>query len=63
LKHSVVAVDFVVVFVVAVWCKFTCGYAADAAYMDNHSYDILQLTAWIPMMNATKENGCMQVSD
>jgi len=34
---------------------------ADTAYLDNRSYDILQLTAWIPMMDATMETGCMQV--
>ena len=41
----------------------TCGCAVDTAYMDNRVYDILQLTAWIPMMNATVETGCLQVSN
>jgi len=34
---------------------------ADTAYMDNRAYGIHQLTAWIPLMNATTETGCLQV--
>ena len=30
--------------------------------MDNRSYAILQVTGWIPLLNATAENGCMEVT-
>jgi len=35
---------------------------ADTAYLDNRSYGVHQLAAWIPLMDATKERGCMEVS-
>ena len=33
----------------------------DAAYMSKECWEDLQLTAWIPLIDATVENGCMQV--
>ncbi|XP_076463481.1 phytanoyl-CoA dioxygenase domain-containing protein 1-like [Babylonia areolata] len=33
----------------------------DAGYMDNRSYEVLQVTGWIPLLDATRENGCMEV--
>jgi len=48
--------------VISLWQKLIWTDAiTDTAYLDNRSYDVLQLTAWIPMMNATTETGCMQV--
>ena len=34
---------------------------SDSAYMSNESYDHMIATAWIPFLDATPENGCMQV--
>ena len=31
--------------------------------MDNDSYKLLIPTAWIPLVNANKENGCMEVGE
>jgi len=33
----------------------------DAAYLDSIADNVLQLTAWIPFINASVKNGCMQV--
>ncbi|XP_041369338.1 uncharacterized protein LOC121383399 isoform X2 [Gigantopelta aegis] len=33
----------------------------DSAYMSNESYDHLIPTAWIPLLDATEQNGCMQM--
>lgn len=33
----------------------------DSAYFSNESYDHMIPTAWIPFLDATTENGCMQV--
>ncbi|CAD5121217.1 DgyrCDS9751 [Dimorphilus gyrociliatus] len=33
----------------------------DSAYLDENSYDVLQVTAWIPLIDANETNGCMQV--
>ena len=33
----------------------------DAAYLDNSAYKTYTLTAWIPLLDATEENGCLQV--
>jgi len=38
---------------------FVCN-TADAAYMDNNAYKVFQLTAWIPVMDADAETGCLQ---
>ncbi|KAL8619571.1 hypothetical protein ACOMHN_019627 [Nucella lapillus] len=29
--------------------------------MDSRAYEVLQLTGWIPFLDATRENGCMEV--
>ncbi|CAD5114326.1 DgyrCDS3464 [Dimorphilus gyrociliatus] len=39
----------------------TVPWHQDSAFLDNDSYKVLQLTAWIPFLDATEENGCMQV--
>ncbi|KAH9505053.1 hypothetical protein Btru_061527 [Bulinus truncatus] len=39
----------------------TVPWHQDSAYLDNDSYSVLQATAWIPMLDATEENGCMEV--
>ena len=31
--------------------------------MDNDSYKLLIPTAWIPLVDANKENGCMEVGE
>ncbi|RUS84473.1 hypothetical protein EGW08_007769 [Elysia chlorotica] len=33
----------------------------DAGYTDNELYGLLVPTAWIPLLDATKENGCLEV--
>ena len=33
----------------------------DNAYLHPESWKVLQVTAWIPMLDATPHNGCMQV--
>ena len=33
----------------------------DAGYLGNDAYSVLQATAWIPLLDATEQNGCMQV--
>jgi len=38
-------------------------YLLDNAYLHPCALETMQLTAWIPLINATKENGCMQVDD
>ncbi|XP_046567729.1 probable alpha-ketoglutarate-dependent hypophosphite dioxygenase isoform X2 [Haliotis rubra] len=40
----------------------TVPWHQDCAYLDNESYEVLQPTAWIPLLDATEENGCMQVA-
>lgn len=39
----------------------TVPYHQDCAYLDPSSCGTLQLTAWVPLVPATTENGCMQV--
>ncbi|BFZ07347.1 hypothetical protein BsWGS_10386 [Bradybaena similaris] len=39
----------------------TVPWHQDSAYFDNESYKVLIATAWIPLLNATKKNGCMEV--
>jgi len=45
---------------IGIMSYFICN-IPDAAYMDNNAYKVMQLTAWIPVMNADKETGCLQV--
>lgn len=33
----------------------------DVAYLDNDSYKVFQLTAWIPLLDSNANNGCMQM--
>ncbi|PVD25798.1 hypothetical protein C0Q70_13458 [Pomacea canaliculata] len=40
----------------------TVPWHQDSAYLDNRSYEVLQVTAWIPLLDATRENGCMEVA-
>ncbi|XP_076463677.1 phytanoyl-CoA dioxygenase domain-containing protein 1-like [Babylonia areolata] len=40
----------------------TVPWHQDCAYLDTRSYDVLQPTAWIPLLDANKENGCMEVA-
>ncbi|ESO90037.1 hypothetical protein LOTGIDRAFT_233877 [Lottia gigantea] len=39
----------------------TVPWHQDVGYLDNSSYKVMQATAWIPFLDATPENGCMQV--
>eukprot|EP00730_Choanoeca_flexa_P018131 TRINITY_DN8800_c0_g1_i6.p2 TRINITY_DN8800_c0_g1~~TRINITY_DN8800_c0_g1_i6.p2 ORF type:complete len:402 (+),score=73.78 TRINITY_DN8800_c0_g1_i6:1297-2502(+) len=39
----------------------TVPWHQDIGYLDEDCWSTLQLTAWIPMLDATYENGCMQV--
>jgi len=39
----------------------TVPWHQDTAYLHSECWDVLQCTAWIPFVNATKQNGCMQV--
>ncbi|XP_059145123.1 phytanoyl-CoA dioxygenase domain-containing protein 1-like isoform X2 [Physella acuta] len=39
----------------------TVPWHQDSAYLDNESYGVLQATAWIPLLDATEKNGCMEV--
>ncbi len=40
-----------------------CTYQlTDVGYLDNDSYKVMQPAAWIPMLDATKQTGCMQVN-
>merc|ERR1712110_1348440 len=39
----------------------TVPWHQDSAYLDNESYSVLQPAAWIPLLDAKKENGCMEV--
>ena len=38
-----------------------CPRMQDNAYLHPESWRVLQVTAWIPMLDATPHNGCMQV--
>ncbi|XP_064606094.1 phytanoyl-CoA dioxygenase domain-containing protein 1-like [Liolophura sinensis] len=38
----------------------TVPWHQDAAYMDNESYSQFVLSAWIPFLDATEENGCLK---
>ncbi|KAK7103955.1 phytanoyl-CoA dioxygenase domain-containing protein 1 homolog [Littorina saxatilis] len=40
----------------------TVPWHQDSAYLDNRSYEVLQVTAWIPLLDAKRENGCMEVA-
>ncbi|KAL4452431.1 hypothetical protein ABPG75_008093 [Micractinium tetrahymenae] len=39
----------------------TVPWHQDTAYLGRECWDVLQVTAWIPLVNATRRNGCMQV--
>ena len=39
----------------------TVPWHQDNAYLDEESWDVLQLTAWIPLVDTNATNGCMQV--
>lgn len=39
----------------------TVPWHQDAGYLEKGSWDKLQLTAWVPLVDATLHNGCMQV--
>ena len=50
-------------------CSFRCNQNAhrpyvlvDCAYLDTKCYDVHQATAWLPLLDATEQNGCMEVS-
>ena len=33
----------------------------DASYFENESYNVLQITGWIPLLDSNKENGGLEV--
>ncbi|RUS88917.1 hypothetical protein EGW08_003356 [Elysia chlorotica] len=39
----------------------TVPWHQDSAYLDNDSYKVLQLGAWVPLLDANEQNGCMEV--
>ncbi|KAL4450112.1 hypothetical protein ABPG77_010781 [Micractinium sp. CCAP 211/92] len=39
----------------------TVPWHQDTAYLDRDCWQVLQVTAWIPLINATRRNGCLQV--
>ena len=39
----------------------TVPWHQDVGYLDNNSYKVLQPTAWIPLLDANEQNGCMEV--
>ena len=39
----------------------TVPWHQDVAYLSPECWSTMQLTAWIPLLNATEHNGCMQV--
>lgn len=41
----------------------TVPWHQDCAYLSPEGHDALQVTAWIPLVPAREENGCMQVLD
>ena len=42
-------------------CTSVCACPPDAAYLSPDGWPVLQLTAWVPLVSATRLNGCMQV--
>ncbi|KAK7484969.1 hypothetical protein BaRGS_00023747 [Batillaria attramentaria] len=40
----------------------TVPWHQDCAYLDNRSYEVLQPTSWIPLLDANEKNGCMEVA-
>ena len=34
----------------------------DSGYLNNDAYKVHQATAWIPLLDTTATNGCMQVT-
>ncbi|XP_071079579.1 phytanoyl-CoA dioxygenase domain-containing protein 1-like [Haliotis cracherodii] len=39
----------------------TVPWHQDSGYLDNESYKVLQPTAWVPLLDANAQNGCMEV--
>ena len=39
----------------------TVPWHQDVGYLDNNSYKVLQPTAWIPLLDANEQNGCMEL--
>ncbi|XP_013396291.1 uncharacterized protein LOC106163289 [Lingula anatina] len=39
----------------------TVPWHQDVGYLDNNSYEVLQPTAWIPLLDSNENNGCMQL--
>ena len=39
----------------------TVPWHQDTAYLDEECWDTLQVTAWVPLVDANATNGCMQV--
>ncbi|KAL3873369.1 hypothetical protein ACJMK2_036498 [Sinanodonta woodiana] len=40
----------------------TVPWHQDVGYLDNNSYKVLQPTAWIPLLNSSEINGCLQLA-
>ena len=40
---------------------YICTFFVDSAYLSSAACEVLQPTAWIPLIDANKINGCMQV--
>ncbi|XP_064601734.1 uncharacterized protein LOC135467805 [Liolophura sinensis] len=41
----------------------TVPWHQDVSYLDETSYRVLQPTAWIPLLDADKKNGCLQIAE
>ncbi|CAF1351083.1 unnamed protein product [Rotaria sp. Silwood1] len=41
--------------------QVTVPWHQDTAYLNKECWNVLQVTAWIPLLDANKENGCMQL--
>ncbi|CAF1310839.1 unnamed protein product [Adineta steineri] len=41
--------------------QVTVPWHQDTAYLNKECWNILQVTAWIPLLDANKENGCLQL--
>lgn len=36
---------------------------SDAGYMESTANGVMQVTAWVPLVDATKDTGCVEVLD